>query len=352
MDFELLPSAPYPDGVECPAVDVHASGEAFLACTSTRVAVRSTVNGAAFFVIDTGGYIRSARFSPEGGTILVATTIGDLRTFDARTGATIASVAAGADSEAFVPADGSILAAAKGEVSAYDGRTLAKLRVITRGSADTRVSSIATNRDGTRIVLAAGPSLVCVAASSGVPSWVRRFDIGDVGRVALTPDESTVVCSVSGHPGGIVATRLSDGQPGWTYRFTGPRGVAWTTAAPGNISASGTDAAAEAMKKLGIDPSTLAIPKGPSTRRVSYPSSPVISRDGAHVLSNLPDGKLVVLDTATGEPRATPTEPRFIESVAWLPDATRALVGGADGRIGIYGVGPAFSRIVELPSAV
>ena len=279
------------------------------------------------------GLVSSVAFSPDGSRIVTGGGDGNLRLWNAETGAELRVMRGHDDlvrSVAFSP-DGTRIASGgdDGTLRLWDAVIGTKLAVM-RGSANS-VLSVAYSSDGTRIVSGGDDSTLHIwDTATSTELAVKRALEGLVTSVAFSPDGTrivaggsdgtlrlwdaateTVLAVMRGHEGAVQSVAFSpDGtrivSGGWdnTLRL-------WDTA-------TGDE---------------LAVIRGHEDRVQSVG----FSLDGSHILSGGWDSSLRLWDAATGGELAVMRghEDR-VWSVAFSPDATRIVSGGDDGTLRLW----------------
>lgn len=341
MDYERLPSAPYAFGRECVSVAVDPTGTALLTATIGGAFVRRLADGAAIARVTPQGSLRSASFAPDGVRVVVANREGALQLFDGPTGAPASQLASvGSEATCVAPARNAVFAASQKRVVELDGTTLAERRVVLAGPLPGRPTHVLASPEGATLYVACQSDLVAIDLTSGANRWIRRFEGCTVGAFAGSPDGSVLIGAVAGAFDGLVGTLASNGGAGPSVAFPPPRGVTWAGESVAT-SAKAQDAAAEILAKMNLPASSLKMPSGPAEHNVSYTPVPAISPDGSTLAVSTRDGRLAIVDARTVALRGI--HPRrkglgFLESLVWLGDSQRLVVGCADGVVSVVTV--------------
>lgn len=278
------------------------------------------------------GYVRLARFSPDGARLVTASDDGTARVWDAATSAQLGVLTMGAavTHVAYSP-DGTriVTVSADRNVTIWSGSTF--LRTASLPLHPLAVSDIAFSPDGSRIATACLDGVVRVwDALSGAETFILSAHQGNALIVAFSPDGLTLL--TAGQNRTVRLWRASDGAPQTTIaeHYFAPGGARFSPNGQ-HLLTTTYDLAVHLLEvSTGRE---FAIMRGHESRVLASAFSP----DGSRVATASQDGTVRVWDAGTGHPIWTLRgHTSWVTSVAYSPDGQTIATTSIDRSIRLW----------------
>ncbi|MCB9764273.1 MAG: PQQ-binding-like beta-propeller repeat protein [Alphaproteobacteria bacterium] len=315
-DYEQLPEEPYPmfSTPDVSRVQAHPGRGLFLAVVGDTLTFRKLDDGSEHAEeIYVRERVLGSHLSPDGRRVVVGTCENVAIVFDIDSGEELARTPKFKDyldNVRWLDDDRFVGVSQQIEMSVFDGRSGQPLKPILTDAIYDSLFGVEVSHDGGRIFLAHGERIRCFDVGSGAVVWERSFDWSPQNPT-LSPDgQRLLFCA-----GGLRTLRAADGADVAQGPHFPSEGIQY----PGQIG-MGT----------------------------SWDTKPSWSADARRVAVNLPNGQFAIYEAETLTPVHTFDRTdalAWIESVHWLPDSDRILMGTSHNHVLLFSA--ASGKVIE-----